>query len=183
MSSTSGHPKKEPGIGWGGIGWLIGERKRNGRNMGLCETMFGLLHRQSDVQQSVFKGCLRCQLTTILDLGNSPNTYDEWYAGEGMVLQSGLLCAAAGRTPAVVFNGLSLKNQASGAESETALTWKRVQLEYAEPGLPDVLSREKVKWRHLAGSQTLFCKKCKSPKYGIAEGGGWRCDDTRGNSQ
>ena len=77
--------------GWGGIGWLIGERKRNGRNMGLCETMCGLLHRQSDVQQSVFKGCLGCQLTTIFDLGNSQNTYDEWYAGEGMVLQSGLL--------------------------------------------------------------------------------------------
>ena len=60
-----------------------------------------------------------------------------------MVLQSGLLCAAAGRTSAVFFNGLSLKNQASGAESETALTWKRVRLEYTEPGPPDVLtSRE-----------------------------------------
>ena len=71
------------------------------------------------------------------------NTYDEWYAGEGMVLQSGLLCAAAGRTSAVFFNGLSLKNQASGAESETALTWKRAQPEYTEPGPPDVLtSRE-----------------------------------------
>ena len=142
MSSTSGHPKKEPSNGWGGIGWLIGERKRNGRNMGLCETMCGLLHRQSDVQQSVFKGCLRCQLTTILILtrvGNMQNTYDEWYAGEGMVLQSRLLCAAAGRTPAVVFNEQTLKNQASGAASETALTCTIVRLEYAEQGPPNVL--------------------------------------------
>ena len=47
-----------------------------------------------------------------------------------MVLQSGLLCAAAGRTPAeVFFNEQTLKNQASGAASETALTCKRVRLE------------------------------------------------------